>query len=78
MLAEALHAAAEQLHHVAGLFEVPGPDFDGEIVETRLEARRRHFRDQILDLIERDIVAELHCYEREWVAHRIGWEGRRP
>ena len=77
-LTDALHAAAEQPRHATELFEVPARDFDDDVVEARLEARRRHLRDRIFDLVERDAKAELCRDEGEWVARRLGRECRRP
>lgn len=77
-LANTLHAAAEQRRHATELFEVPARDFDNDIVEARLEARRRHFCYRILDLVERDAEAELRRYERERVARRLGRKRGRP
>ena len=68
---DALHAATEERAHSTKLLEVPARDLDHDIVQARLEARRRHLRHRVLDLVQRDAEPELRRDERERVARRL-------
>ncbi len=77
-LTNALHATAEQPRNATELLEVPARDFDDYVVEARLKACRRDFRDRVFDLVEGDPKAEFCRDERERIARRLGRECRRP
>src|SRR5205807_2568559 len=48
-----------------------------DVVEGRLEARRRRLRQVVWDLVERVADGELRSDLRDWVAGRLGGERRR-
>ena len=71
-LAHALHAATQQPADAVELLEVPARDLDDDVVQARLEARRRHLRHRILDLVQGDAQPELRRNERQRVPGRLG------
>ncbi len=55
----ALHAAAQELAHAVELFKIPARNLNDNIVKTRFEARARHLRHRILDLVQGDAEPEF-------------------
>ena len=54
------------------LLEIPAGDLDDTVIQARLEARRRHLRHRVLDLVQRDAQPELRRDERQRVPGRLG------
>ena len=77
-LAHGLHLHAERRVRLRELLEREARDLHDHVVEHRLEARRRHLRDRVRDLVEAVADRELGADARDREASRLGRERRTP
>ena len=76
-LADRLHLRAERRVGAGELLEGEARELDDDVVERRLEARRRRLRQVVRDLVERVADGELGGDLRDRVAGRLRRERRR-
>ena len=77
-LADRLHLRAERRVRAGELLEREARDLDDDVVERRLEARRRRAGQVVRDLVERVADGELRRDLRDRIAGRLRRERRRP
>ncbi len=76
-LTDGLHLRPEGLVGARELLEGEARELDDDVVERRLEARRRRAREVVRDLVERVADSELRGHLGDRVARRLAGEGRR-
>ena len=76
-LADRLHLRAERPVGARELLEREARELDDDVVERRLEARRRRSRQVVRDLVERVADRELRRDLRDRIARRLRRERRR-
>ncbi len=75
-LTDRLHLRAERRDRAGKLLEIPARDLDHDVVERRLERRRRLLRDVVQDLVQPIPDREARRDLRDGEAGRLGGERR--